>query len=50
MRPRIAKAESERDRWRVSEKQEKYLEVYSIVEALVLQLDLLQAARLGARP
>ena len=46
MRLRIAKAESERDRWRVSEKQEKYLEAYSIVEALVLQLCLLQAARL----
>ena len=46
MRLRIAKAESERDRWRVSEKQEKYLEAYSIVEALVLQLCLPQAARL----
>jgi hypothetical protein len=48
---RIAKAESERDSWRVSRMQEKYLEAYSMVEALELQLDLLrQAARLGARP
>jgi hypothetical protein len=48
---RIAKAESKRDNWRVSGMQEKYLEVYSVVEALELQLDLLrQAARLGARP
>jgi len=47
---RIAKAESERDSWRVSGMQEKYLEAYSMVEALELQLDLLrQAARLGAR-
>ena len=50
MRLRIAKAESERDTWRVSGMQEKYLEAYSMVEALELQLDLLQkAARLGAR-
>jgi hypothetical protein len=48
---RIAKAESKRDNWRVSGMQEKYLEAYSVVEALELQLDLLrQAARLGARP
>lgn len=47
---RIARAESERDSWRVSRMQEKYLEAYSMVEALELQLDLLrQAARLGAR-
>jgi hypothetical protein len=51
MQLRIAKAESERDSWRVSGMQEKYLEAYSMVEALELQLDLLrQAARLGARP
>lgn len=51
MRLRTAKAESERDRWRVSGKQEKYLEAYSMVEALELQLDLLRkAARRGARP
>jgi hypothetical protein len=51
MQVRIAKAESECDSWRVSGMQEKYLEAYSMVEALGLQLDLLrQAARLGARP
>jgi hypothetical protein len=51
MQVRIARAESERDSWRVSGMQEKYLEAYSMVEALELQLDLLQqAARLGARP
>ena len=50
MQLRIAKAESERDGWRVSGMQEKYLEAYSMVEALELQLDLLrQATRLGAR-
>jgi hypothetical protein len=48
---RIAKAEAERDSWRVSGMQEKYLEAYSMVEALELQLDLLRKAdRLGARP
>lgn len=41
---RIAKAESERDSWRVSGMQEKYLEAYSMVEALELQLDLLRKA------
>jgi hypothetical protein len=35
---RIAKAESERDRWRVSGNQEICLEAYSMVEALELQL------------
>jgi hypothetical protein len=51
MQVRIAKAESERDSWRVSGMQEKYLEAYSMVEALELQLDSLQqAASLGARP
>ena len=39
---RIAKAESERDGWRVSGRQEKYLEAYSMVEALELQLDQLR--------
>jgi hypothetical protein len=51
MQHRIVKAESERDSWRASGIQEKYLEAYSMVEALELQLDLLQkAVRLGARP
>jgi hypothetical protein len=39
---RMAKAESERDSWRVSGRQEKYLEAYSKVEALELQLDALR--------
>lgn len=43
---RIAKAEAERDGWRTSGMQEKYLEAYSLVEALELQLERLrQAAR-----
>jgi len=42
---RIAKAESERNSWRVSGgMQEKYLEAYSMVEALELQLDFLRRA------
>ena len=41
---RIARAESERDSWRVSGMQEKYLEAYSMVEALELQLDFLRRA------
>jgi hypothetical protein len=41
---RIAKAEAERDSWRVSGMQEKYLEAYSMVEALELQLDVLRHA------
>lgn len=41
---RIAKVEAERDSWRVSGMQEKYLEAYSMVEALELQLDLLRRA------
>ena len=44
---RIARAESERETWRASGIQEKYLEACSMVEALGLQLDLLrQAARI----
>jgi len=41
---RIARAESERDSWRGSGTQEKYLEAYSMVEALELQLDRLRKA------
>ena len=41
---RIAKAESERDSCRGSGTQEKYLEAYSMVEALELQLDPLRKA------
>jgi hypothetical protein len=39
MRARIAKAEADRDTWRTSGMQEKYLEAYSEVEALELQLE-----------
>jgi hypothetical protein len=39
---RIAKAHSERDTWRASGMQEKYLEAYSLVEALELQLERLR--------
>jgi hypothetical protein len=42
MRERIAKAEAERDTWRTSGMQEKYLEAYSAVEALELQLEALR--------
>jgi hypothetical protein len=42
MQVRIAKAESERDSLRGSGRQEKYLEAYSMVEALELQLDRLR--------
>ena len=40
-RSRIAKAESQRDTWRASGLQEKYLEAFSMVEALELQLEAL---------
>jgi len=36
---RIAKAESERDAWRAAGREEKYLEAYVTVEALLLQLN-----------
>ena len=39
---RIAKAESERDGWQACGRQEKYLEAYSMVEVLELQLDRLR--------
>ena len=39
---RIAKAEAERESWRVSGMQEKYLEAHSTVDALELQLDALR--------
>jgi hypothetical protein len=39
LKDRIAKAESERDAWRVAGREEKYLEAYFLVEALELQLD-----------
>jgi hypothetical protein len=39
MRARIAKAESQRDTWQTSGMQEKYLEAYSLVQALELELE-----------
>jgi hypothetical protein len=42
LRARIAKAESDRDTWRTSGMQDKYLEAYSMVEALELQVDRLR--------
>ena len=40
-RSRIATAQTQRDAWRASGLQEKYLEAFSLVEALELQLDAL---------
>ena len=45
LRARIRKAESERDTWRASGRQEKYLEAYLMVDALELQLDRLRNSR-----
>ena len=39
IKDRIAKAEADRDRWRVAGLKEKYVEAYFKVEALELQLD-----------
>lgn len=47
LRVRTAKAESERDSWRSAGSQEKYLEAYSMVEALELQLERLRQAELA---
>lgn len=44
---RIAKAEAERDAWRAAGRQEKYLEAYSMVEALELQLARVRAGNSG---
>lgn len=48
MQERITKAEAERNGWQASGMQEKYLEAYSMVEALELQLERLRAAALPA--
>lgn len=48
LQARIAKAESERDTWRTSGMQDKYLEAYSLVEALALQLERLRQEGLRA--
>jgi hypothetical protein len=45
---RIARAEVERDAWKTAGLQEKYLEAYSMVEALQLQLDRLHASAVPA--
>ncbi len=42
LKERIARAQSERDAWRASGLQEKYLEAHSLTEALELQLEQLQ--------
>ena len=39
LKQRLAKAENERDAWRASGRQESYLEAYSKVEALEVQLE-----------
>ena len=39
LKTRLARALSERDAWRAAGLQEKYLEAYSMVEALELQLE-----------
>jgi hypothetical protein len=39
LQERIARTETQCDAWRASGVQEKYLEAYSMVEALELQLD-----------
>jgi hypothetical protein len=39
IKARISKAESERDAWRAASREEKYLEAYVTVEALLLQLN-----------
>jgi hypothetical protein len=38
LKVRLARAESERDTWRASGRQENYLEAYSKVDALIMQL------------
>jgi hypothetical protein len=48
LRGRIAKAETERDTWRSSGMQEKYLEAYSAVDALELQLERMRQQGLRA--
>lgn len=45
LRQRIAKAERDRDTWRATGRREKYLEAYSMVEALEVQLERLTQSR-----
>lgn len=42
---RLASAETERDTWRTSGMQEKFLEAFSRADALTLQLDAMRLAR-----
>ena len=48
LQERIARAQAERDGWRGTGMREKYLEAYSTVEALELELDRLRACALPA--
>ena len=48
LQARIGKAKTDRDTWRTSGVQEKYLEAYSLVEALELQLERLRQEGLRA--
>lgn len=48
LRTRIVKAESARDAWRVSGRQEKYVEAWCVTEALELQLEQLRQEGLWA--
>lgn len=48
MQERIARARVERDTWRASGMEEKYLEACSMVEALEIQLDRLRQGSLAS--
>ena len=48
LQARIAKAQAERDTWRTTGMQQKYLEAYSLVEALELDLERLRQEGLRA--
>jgi hypothetical protein len=48
LRARIAKAQSDRDTWRTTGMQEKYLEAYSLVEVLEVDLERLRQEGLRA--
>jgi hypothetical protein len=48
VRERIDRAVFDRDHWRTAGRQEKYLEAYSMVEALELELDLLRREKFAA--
>ena len=48
LQERIVRAQAERDGWHATSLREKYLEAYSMVEALELQLDGLRACALPA--